>query len=414
MKRSSLFALFILFFLPSLQTVHADLSEFYSNYSGFSDLGLFIDPNTGRSSFTTLLIPFGGLYEGMGTAFTAVSTDIGFLEANPAGSSRLDLTQLSLMHNDWIADTNLESAAFSFRRDNLGFGFGGKFLYVPFTAYNEWGDRDAGAYYSETVLYANASYNMFRSYDFSGLSVGATLKGAYRSVPSSIAPDQSAFAALMDIGLLTRFNFLKPYPSRDKNFSLGAAVRNVGIASLDDNLPSNASLGFAYSPLRPLLISFDYTLPFSLSLPQEEWERPYFAAGASMAFTELFSMHTGFTHRGANPRFSLGGKVDFEEMTLVANYTLDLTTQLSSLDRFSLQASMALGDDGRKQIAMRIDDYYIAGLEAYALGDLQRAVQYWEAVIQLDPDHRPARENMELANRSIELLEEMRRLNTVE
>lgn len=410
-RNRPLFLLLILF-VPAI--LFADLSEFYSGYSSFADSGFITDPNTGQSAFTTLLIPFGGLYEGMGTAFTAVASDVGFLEANPAGSSRIDVTQLSLMHNDWIADTNIESAAFTSRKDNFGFGFGGKFLYVPFTAYNDWGDRAGSGYYSETVLYANASYNAFRSYDFSGLSVGATLKGAYRNVPESIASGQSAFAGMIDLGALTRFNFLKPYPSRDKNFSLGLAVRNIGFASLDDNLPSNASLGFAYSPLRPLLVSFDYTFPFSLTLPAEQWEHPYFATGAKVAVTDNFAMQTGFTHRGSNPRFTLGGSVDLNDLTIIANYTLDLTTQLSSLDRFSLQATMALGDDGRQMTAQRIDEYYIAGLEAYAQGDFERAIQYWEAVLDLDPTYRPAHENLDLAQRSLDLLHNMRKLNTVE
>lgn len=411
-RRRFLSLTLILFVLPL--GAHADLSGFYNSYSTFSDSPFIADANTGMTAFTTLLIPFGGLYEGMGTAFTAVASDIGYLEANPAGSSRLDFTTLSLMHNDWIADSNLEAAAYTFRRDRLGFGFGGKFLYLPFTAYNDWGDRDGSGYYSETVLYANASYNFLRSYDFSGVSLGATLKGAYRSVPVSIAEGQSAFAALIDLGALTSFNFLKAYPSRNKNFSIGAAVRNIGIATLDDNLPSGATAGLAWSPFRPVLLSFDYTYPFSLTLPSEQWERPYAAAGAKVTFTEAFSMQTGFTHRGANPRFSLGGSVDIDDLTLVANYTLDLTTQLSSVDRFSVQANMALGDDGRIALARRIDEYYIAGLESYALGDLERAAQYWEAVLELDTAHRPARENLELARKSLELLEDMRELNTVE
>ncbi len=411
-RRAGLFTVMIILLTPF--TASADLSDFYSNYSTFSDSPFIADPNTGLTAFTTLMIPFGGLYEGMGTAFTAVASDIGFLEANPAGSSRLDLTSLSLMHNDWIADSNLEAAAYTFRRGNLGFGFGGKFLYLPFTAYNDWGDRDGSGYYSETVLYANTSYNFFRSYDFSGLSLGATLKGAYRSVPVSIAEGQSAFAMLLDIGTLTRFNFLKPYASRDKNFSVGAAVKNIGIASLDDNLPSIATAGLAWSPFRPVLLSFDYSLPFSLTIDRDQWERPYMAAGAKVDFTENFAMQTGFTHRGANPRFSLGGSVDINDLSVVANYTLDLTTQISSLDRFSVQASMALGDDGRMAVARRVDEYYIAGLESYALGDLERAVQYWQAVLELDPTFTPARQNLILAERSLELLQDMRDLNTVE
>lgn len=392
----------------------ADLSEFYSNYSSFSENSQFFDPNTGQSSFTSLLIPFGGRYEGMGTAFTAVASDIGFLESNPAGSSRLLFNQLALMHNDWIADSNIEAAAYTFRKGKIGFGFGGKFLYVPFTAYNEWGDRNASAYYSETTAYANISYNFFKTYDYSGLSAGINLKSSYRSIPTAIASGQSGIAFMADLGLLTDFNFLKPYSSRETNFSVGASVKNIGISSDGENLPSLASFGLAYSFFRPLLLSFDYNIPFSLSLPAERWEKPYLAAGADLSVSENFSMQTGFTHRGSNPRFSLGGAVDINSLIIVANYTLDLTTQLTNLDRFSLQASMDLGDGGRAERAEKVDRYFIAGLEAYAKGDLERANEYWKAVLELDPDHRPSKEYLEISSRSLELLHEMRELNTVE
>ena len=84
----------------------------------------------------------------MGTAYTAVSSDSGFLESNPAGSSLLDYTELTLNHNNWIADTNIEGVVYTTRFDNLGIGIGGKFLYVPFIEYNRWGEEESSGYYS--------------------------------------------------------------------------------------------------------------------------------------------------------------------------------------------------------------------------------------------------------------------------
>ena len=109
-------------------------------YAGWTDLlGSFADTNTGLRSFPTLLIPMGGLAEGMGTAYTAVSRDAGYIEYNPAGSSLLPTSELALYHHSWIADSNIEGVVYTIRFDDLGIGFGGKFLYVPFTAYNDWG-----------------------------------------------------------------------------------------------------------------------------------------------------------------------------------------------------------------------------------------------------------------------------------
>ena len=137
----------------------ADGADFYSAWSNL--MKNFADPNTGLTVFPTLLIPMGGKYEGMGTAYTAMAADGGFMESNPAASSRLARTELSFFHHAWIADSNLEGIIYTMRFNDLGIGLGGKFLYVPFTAYNEWGVAGAQDYISETVATANVSYDFF-------------------------------------------------------------------------------------------------------------------------------------------------------------------------------------------------------------------------------------------------------------
>src|SRR5579864_5409475 len=67
-------------------------------------LKAFADPNTGLTSFPTLMVPLGGISEGMGTAYAAVSMDSGFIESNPAASSVMDNAELAFYHHNWIAD----------------------------------------------------------------------------------------------------------------------------------------------------------------------------------------------------------------------------------------------------------------------------------------------------------------------
>jgi opacity protein-like surface antigen len=135
---------------------------------------LNIDRNSGRTTLRSLLIPMGGLSEGMGTAYSAVGRDSSYFEANPAASSTLDYTELSVFHNNWIADTKIEGAVYTIRYKSLGIGIGGKWLYLPFPATNEFGDRVGAGYYSESMAGFNLSYNFFPGFYFSGLSVGAT------------------------------------------------------------------------------------------------------------------------------------------------------------------------------------------------------------------------------------------------
>jgi hypothetical protein len=373
----------------------ADFADFYYNFS--EAFSAYEDPNTGLTIFPTLLIPMGGRYEGMGTAYTAVASDSGYLEANPSGSATLEQTELSFMHHSWIADSNMEGVIYTMRYDDLGIGFGGKFLYVPFTGYNEWGDRESRGYISESIATLNVSYNFFSSYNFYGLSLGSNLKVAYRNIPASIYPGQSAIAAMVDLGLLTRFNLAKFYTSRSRNFSLGAVLKNVGLPALEEPLPTVATFGLAYSPLRPLLLAFDFNYPISFFPEEYPAERWHMAGGINVNVAEFLSVQGGFHFKADNPRISLGSSVDLENVSFVVNYNLDLSGQINPLDKFSIEAKLNLGDRGRLAQRDRIDDLYLSGLEAYARGDTPEAIRFWQQVLELDPTFTPARENIATA-----------------
>ncbi|MDX9800578.1 MAG: UPF0164 family protein [Spirochaetia bacterium] len=404
--------IFLLLIITSslFQAYSADISELY--YNADSMLDSLSDPNTGLTAFPTLVVPMGGRFEAMGTAFTAVADDASYIEANPAGSARLQYTELTFYHNDWIADTNLESIIFTTRKNNLGLGAGAKFLYVPFTEYDTWGERQSRGYYSESIVILNTSYNFLSNYDFYGISLGSNLKFAYRNIPREIYEGQSAFSVMTDLGALTRFNFLKFYSSRDKNTSFGLVLKNLGLKAQDDPLPLEAAAGIAYSPLRPLILAFDLTYPISLNPSEQPAEKMSFATGVDVAVTDFFSVQSGFRYRGSNPRFSLGSKLDLEDISFNFNYTLDLTTQ-AGLDRFSLGSSLNLGDQGRNLLAREVDAYYIKGLLAYSEGDLEEAAANWEKALELDPGFTPAIANLITVRKTMELLDEMQSIQTV-
>jgi hypothetical protein len=402
MRRLGLLLLCLLAFVGP---AFAGSGETFYSLSDF--LAQFADPNTGLTVFPTLLIPMGGRYEGMGTAYTAVAADSGFLEANPSGSSVLENGELSFLHHSWIADSNIEGVIYTVRYNDLGFGVGGKFLYVPFTEYNDWGEREARGYFSESVAILNLSYNFFSSYKFYGLAVGTNLKAAYRNVPAAIYPDQSVLTGLLDVGLLTRFNFLKGFISRSKNFSVGLAMKNLGLPALSEPVPTTATLGIAYSPFRPVTWALDFNLPVSFipgEAPAEHW---YLATGLNVTVASFLQLQSGFQLKGDNPRVSVGSTIDLSKVSFVLNYNLDLSGRLNPLDKFSIEAKLKLGDRGRLAERDRLDELYLNGLEAYATGRLAEAIAFWEQVLQIDPGFAPARENIETAQKALKLQLEM-------
>jgi tetratricopeptide (TPR) repeat protein len=378
-----------------------------------------VDDNAGLTAFPVLNIPLGGRAEGMAGSFSAVADDISFLEWNPAGSSMLSKTELAFFHNNWIGDTKIEGAAFASRFRDFGFAAGGKWLYTPFTEYNMFGERASKGYYSEAVATLNGSFNFLSGYYFSGVSLGANIKGAFRFVPdfsdsddlghktgsliSGSGREQSAAMAMADIGALTRINFLKFYNSRDRNFSFALTLRNLGPPARGDPLPTVAVAGLSWKPLRPILLSFDYSLPkntldFNLS------EQPYWALGLSAQMTGFLSMRAGLLAKHGNARIALGSAVELQKFSLDLNYTLDLLTQLTPLNRVSLGIRFNLGDQGRADRAAEAEALYLEGLAAYARGELDQARQHWEETLMVDPRFEPAAEGISLIVRSRELM----------
>ena len=418
--KKAIFLLLCVFFLAI--PIHSQ--EFFSSayeliYNIFS---VSSDPNEGMTVFLSTLIPMGGTAESMGLAFTAVANDSSVLEINPAGSAILKNTEFSLFHNNWIADSRIEAIVFTQRFGSLGYAVGGKWLYIPFTERNDFGERAATGYYSEAIGIANIAYHFWPGYYFYGIALGANLKVAYRSVPDytdengvlikSSGLVQSAIAIMADAGLITKFNFLKPYSSRDKNFSIGLAIRNIGPPILGEPLATVASFGLAYSFLRPLIVSMDIFQPINL-LEIARSEKLYGGIGASLQIADFWKMQAGFLLKSGNPRISVGATVTIESLIVNINYTLDLTTQITPLNRMSIEVKFNLGDNGRKAISDQVDKLYILGLEAYASGDFELAKKYWEEALKLNPYFDPARESLAMVKAAIEVQRKVLEIQTL-
>jgi hypothetical protein len=410
------------------------LEDWYAAISNIAG----IDQNAGETTFLTLVIPSGGMYQAMGTAYSAVLKDSGYLEANPAGSALLKETELSVYHNDWIGQSRIETAVFTIHVpvnkfvseflgvNDVGLGAGAKYLYLPFDAVDTYGDRYknswsssyATGYYSEFIGTLNGSATFFGDYYFHGVTLGANVKAAVRSVPESIAQGQSAFDIALDFGALTRFNFLKFYPSRERNLSFSFVLKNVGAPVMGDPLPTAFVFGIAYSPIRPLTVSADYTIPYALGsnfsfsnmgqfFSGSQSEQPSVATGMNLAMTSFFALQAGLEIKPGRPRFTTGATVNLEKLTVNVSYTVDLMTTLAVPDRLAVEVKLNLGDLGRKEAEDRARELYLTGLEAYAKGNLEDAVVQWDKALEILPTFKPAQELRETAQKAIDLRAKM-------
>jgi len=386
-------------------------------YGSLSDI-YSTDDNAGLTAFPVLRVPMGGRSEGMGMAFAAVSDDLSFIEWNPAGSSVLSNTELGFYHNNWIADTKVESIAYASRYHDLGYGASVKWLYTPFSEYNLYGERVSKGYYSEGVATLNISYNFFSGYYFSGVSAGLNIKGAFRIMPDYTNTDdqgnhdgtiisgsglsQSTVMAMADIGFLSRFNLFKFYISRERNTSVALVVRNLGPPAQDEPLPTSVTAALSYKPVRPLTLAFDFTCPMNMQDISLS-EKPYWAAGINVDITNFLSMRTGLLGRSGAYRFTIGSGVNFGKIALDMNYSLDLLTQFTPMNRISLGVRINFGDQGREENARRVDYLYLTGLDAYTAGNMTEAKKNWEEALRLNPRFEPASEGLTLIRNSAAL-----------
>lgn len=390
------------------QAFALDMTDIFNGLGGaFSN---FVDKNEGMSSFQSLNITSGGREESLGGAFTGLADDIGFFEANPAGSCLLRQGEAALFHNSWIADSNIESLAWADRFGDFGLGAKLKCFYVPFTEYNYFGDRVAGNYYSETTACLNASYNFFHGYYFKGLAVGGNLKAAWRSVPdytnnetnaiikgSGLA--QSALGLMGDLGVMTSFDLFKNFSSREPNFRVGISALNLGVSmkgfgdqgsfGLDDPLPASIGAGASYRFVKFMALAVDFRQPLNFNDFSKSglWSA---GAGLDIFVTNFLEFMLGFRLKGGNPRISMGSEFKIKRFTFDVNYTFDLTSSLNPVNHFSLSARVALGDHGRKARRDRCDELYTKGLDEYANGNYDAAVEFWEAALKQDKSFTPA------------------------
>lgn len=420
--------LFLILAFSPLSVWSQGLEDWYAYFSEWSG----IDKNAGQTTFLTLIIPSGGIYQGMGTAYTAVAKDSGYLDANPAGSALLQDTELSLFHHDWISESRMEGAVYTIRYKDFGLGAGAKLLYLPITSIDSWGEREsvngktAKGYYTEFIGTGNVSVNLFNSYYFSGLTLGGNAKLAYRGVPEVVYPGQSALTLIFDAGVMTKFNFLKFYPSRTRNLSLGATLKNLGLPVQGDPLPTALVVGIAYNPIRPLTVALDGTLPMVLSkdfslgnfgsfaLGSTQAETPSLALGMDLVMTNFFSLQGGLRLKEGATRISAGASIALEKVTFNINYVLDLATQAQAFDRLSLEAKFNLGDLGRRDSEERARILYLQGMELFAKGNISDAIKTLEESVLLNPQFNPAQEILQVAKDTQDVQKAMKDLTTIE
>jgi hypothetical protein len=364
------------------------------------------NPDSGKNSYLIYIIPAGGLYTNTGQAGVASTTDTSYSEINPATTSFQTISTLSLYHNDYISDSSIEYVSYNFQKDQFGFQTSFKALHMPFVGYNAWGAiTSKQGTYSESIASFNTSYLVGKNFNWDGISFGTTLKLGYRGVSQAIYANQSSLSLAFDVGALAQFNFLKFYASRDKNFSVGVSLRNLGweFVLSPDSLPSLMSIGLSYRIIRPVQILMDFNIPL-------DYYAYYGAIGVNVQIARMWSMQAGLLIQPDRPKLSIGSVVHLNRINLVIGYTLDPLSRLEMFDRFSIGITINTHDTKALLIRDNVQEQYLTGLNCYASGDLLRAKMYFENALALDPHYNPAEDMLSTVNKEIELSNDLMKM----
>ena len=141
---------------------------------------------------------------------------------------------------------------------------------------------------------------------------------------------------------------------------------------------------------------------------------PAFSTGMAFSITQYFNLLTGLAIRGGNPRFTLGGEVNLDNVQISANYTLDLTNQIANFNRISVGVKVLLGDSGRGERAANIKKLYFEGLKEYKDKKYQEAINIWNEVLKQDPTFDPAKEGIKIAKRQQKMQKDLRKILLLE
>jgi hypothetical protein len=168
--------------------------------------------------------------------------------------------------------------------------------------------------------------------------------------------------------------------------------------------------GLSWKPLKPLLLSFDYSIPLQIAQAGLS-EPPYWAAGLSARISNFLSINAGLQARDDATRIALGGAVGLGEITLDLGYVMDILPRLDPRSRISLGVRFNLGDHEGADRTAEAEQLYVRGLRAYAQGETEAARQLWEEALVADPRFKPAAEGIAALDRAGELIDRIKELH---
>lgn len=346
------------------------------------------DDHTGTTGASFLKIASSSRLLGIGEAFTAIADDASALTANPAGLGNIASPEILFSHYEWVIDLDYEHLAFvqPVFKGLYNFkgimGFGITYLHLPsFNRYDDWGENAGQMNMNGLAFILGYGQQIF---DF---NAGLSLKLIREEVD-----DVSDYAFGTDLGVIYNYKLpvkllgLKTY---GKTLKIGLTLQNIGLDSgiMGYRLPLTFKFGMSTE------IFNDFQIAMDLEKPNDNKLR--YNTGFEYNIRNYVHLRAGYRFLGyrvdsftvgLGVSYPFGNKLVKVDATYAPEGPLKNTTDLSVTVRFP-------GVTSEKDWKTANILYY-KGIYYYTNGDLEKAVELWQEVLRLNPDHTRAKEKI--------------------
>ncbi|MBD3403612.1 PorV/PorQ family protein [candidate division GN15 bacterium] len=336
--------------------------------------------DAGRESLFSL--GTGGRALGMGAAFTATADDASTVFYNPAGLSRLDFHEVSLLHTTLFEGTLYNSGTWAYpisRNDGIGFSF----MRIGTDEIIRRVDGATTGEFDYSTSQAIFSYGRRLSGTF---SVGASFKAVNQSLDTF-----SDWAVGADVGVLVDLH---------DHVSLGVTARdlvqpNLKLEASTEEVPRAIVGGMALRDIRlvaPLKVSAGVDVEHFADRDLKVH------AGGELKFYDRYALRMGYDRD--NLAFGAGLRAG----PIQIDYAYKLMDYIEDSHRFSL--SFLLGAPSAERFAekptyepppppppptereLRIMELTDKASEFFHVLELDSALHYYRQVLTLDPDNQ--------------------------
>ena len=218
-----------------------------------------VDEDAGTTGFSFFKVNYSARAAAMASAYTGLSNDANAVYFNPAGLVQVKTNQAAVTYMSYLDGVDCGSAVYVYSLNDevtlaaFTKGLTAKEERTLADEFGQYGGTDGTFGISNFVFGLSAA-----KYLANNLDVGISLKFLQESLD-----DNTAAAMAFDFGIM--------HQTTNENLKLGIAVRNVGMQlsyytdnEYKENLPTTASAGFSYHPIKQLFITLDIYKPMNM------------------------------------------------------------------------------------------------------------------------------------------------------